>query len=140
VLKAPGELTRFSEGKIGGLSDVLFQARMEILDSYCEIEPGKAVYVTVEAKLDVMLGPADKTRVSELSFFVALLDGRRKVILHKKFPLKVKFRPAERTINFEETFTIQIDLEKNVDPASYSVYAGFEMTPDELEFNRRRLR
>jgi len=60
--------------------------------------------------------------------------------LRETFPIVVKFEVPKRKILFEDTVSVEIDRKKNIDPATYTVYAGFEMTPEELEFNRRRLR
>ena len=139
VLNTPGELTRFSDGKIGTLSDVLFHARMEMLDSHCDIEK-EAVFMTTDARLIVIRGPAETKREVKFAFFFAVLNGQREVITREAFPIIVKFEGPERRFEFEDSLTVQIDLQPNVDPASYSIYAGFGMSPEELEFNRRRQR
>jgi len=60
--------------------------------------------------------------------------------LRDTFPIVVKFEGAQRKVLFEDTVSVEIDRKENIDPATYTFYAGFEMTPEELEFNRRRLR
>ena len=139
VLNAPGELTRFSDGKIGTLSNVLFLARIEVLGGHCDIEK-EAVFVTTDARLIVIRGPAETKREVKFVFFVAILNGQREVIMREAFPIILTFEESERRFEFEDSVTVQIDLQPNVDPASYSIYAGFEMSPEELEFNRRRQR
>ena len=139
VLNAPGELTRFSDGKIGTLSAVLFHARMEVFGGHCDIEK-EAAFVTTDARLIVIRGPAETKREGTFVFFVAILNGQREVIMREAFPIIVKFEGPERRVEFEDSVTVQIDLQPNIDPASYSIYAGFEMSPEELEFNRRRQR
>ncbi len=139
ILEAPGELTRFSGGKIGKITDVLFQAKMEVRQAYCDIED-KSIFVTSDAMLGVIRGPAETTGEVKFSFFVAILNGQKEVILRDTFPVVVKFEGAQREVLFEDTVSVEIDRKENIDPATYTVYAGFEMTPEELEFNRRRLR
>ena len=139
VLEAPGELTRFSGGQVGKISDVLFQAKMEVTGVFCDIDD-EAIFVTADAKLGVIRGPAEATGEVDFSFFVAILNGYREVILRQAFPIIVQFDGSERKIEFEDSVTFQIDRKENVDPGTYTIYAGFEMTPEELEFNRRRLR
>ena len=139
VLNAPGELTRFSDDKIGTLSDVLFHAKIQVLGGHCDIEKD-AVFVTTDARLIVIRGPAETQREVKFAFFVAVLNGQREVIMREAFPITLMFEGTERRFEFEDSVTVQIDLQPNVDPASYSIYAGFEMSPEELEFNRRRQR
>ena len=52
--------------------------------------------------------------------------------MREAFPIILKFEGPERRFEFEDSVTVQIDLQPNVDPASYSIYAGFEMSPEEL--------
>jgi len=137
VLEGPGELTRFADGKIGKISDILFQARVEIIDSTCTYE-GNSVLVTADTKLRVIRGPAETKREVKLTIFVSVLDEKRTVILWEAMPLIVKFQGTNRKFEFENPGTVQIDLKKGTDLASYSIYGGFEMTSEELEFNRRR--
>jgi hypothetical protein len=139
ILEAPGALTRFSEGKVGNISDVRFQARMEVTRVTCDIEE-KVTYVTANAKLVVLRGPAETTGEVNFSFFVAILDGHKEVILRQAFPIIVKFEGPQRKIEFEDSISFEIDRKENVDPGTYTIYAGFEMSPEELKFNRRRLR
>lgn len=139
VLQAPSELTRFTGAPSGNITEVLFQAQLTATNVTCEIEE-KEVYVTADARLRVARGPADKKGEAAFSFFVAVLNGRGEVILRQAFPIVVQFDENEPRLEFEDSVTIQIDKQPNVDVATYSVYAGFEMTPEELEFNRRRQR
>ena len=45
-----------------------------------------------------------------------------------------------RRIDFEDAVTLEIDKKPQVDASTYTVYAGLEMSPEELDFNRRRQR
>ncbi|MEE2689294.1 MAG: hypothetical protein VX430_07710 [Pseudomonadota bacterium] len=139
VLEGPGELTRFVDGKTGKIADVLFQARVEIIGSTCTYE-GNSVVVTADTKLRVIRGPAETKREVKLTIFVSVIDEKRTVILWEAMPIVVKFQGPNRNFEFENPVSVQIDLKKGVDLASYSIYGGFEMTSQELEFNRRRQR
>ena len=69
-----------------------------------------------------------------------MLNGKREIILRQGFPVIVEFKAGEPRIDFEDSVTLEINKEPEVDAATYTVYAGFEMTPEELQFNRRRQR
>ena len=139
ILKAPSELIRFSEGANRGMSDILFQIKLELGAVTCEIEE-KAVYVTGYASLSIVRGPANKEGKAPFSLFVAVLNGKREIILRQKFPIIVEFKSGEPRIDFEDAVTLEIDRKPEVDASTYTVYAGLEMSPEELEFNRRRQR
>ena len=139
ILKAPSELIRFSESASRELSDILFQIKLELNGTTCEIEE-KAVYVTGHASLSVERGPANIDGKAPFSFFVAVLNGKREIILRQNFPIVVEFKAGESRINFEDSVTLEIDKKPEVDASTYTIYAGLEMSPEELEFNRRRQR
>lgn len=139
ILEAPSELIRFVGPSTGRIQDIRFHAKLEITSVSCEIEP-KATFVSTDARLSVVRGPANREKLAKFSFFVAVLDGEKSVILHQSFPIEVEFDSEGTRVDFEDSVTIQIDKKDNVDPATYSIYAGFEMTPEELRFNRRRQR
>ena len=137
VLDAAGELTRFAGGSPGSLQDLLFQTRLDVVEAFCEITD-KAIFVTIKARLTLARGPAEKTGELPLTFFIAVLDGKKAVILREAVPLIIKLKPDETRFEYEDTFTIQIDRKDKIDASVYSVYGGFEMTPAELEYSRRR--
>tara|TARA_B100001123_G_scaffold287360_1_gene320307 strand:+ start:130 stop:684 length:555 start_codon:yes stop_codon:yes gene_type:complete len=139
ILEGPGELTRFADGKTGNISDVLFQARMEVTGGVCDIEENK-VFVTADIKLNVIRGPAETKREVKFTLFIGIIDSMRKIVSRHALPILIKFDGPERNFELEDSVTVEIDVAKNVDPATYSVYGGFEMTPEELEFNRGRQR
>ena len=139
ILEAPSELTRFTEGVSRDISDILFQSKLEINKVTCEVEE-RAVYVTADARLSVARGPANIDGKAPFAFFVAVLNGKREIILRQGFPVIVEFKAGEPRIDFEDSVTLEIIKEPEVDAATYTVYAGFEMTPEELQFNRLRQR
>ena len=89
-----------------------------------------------DARLSVARGPANIDGKAPFTFFVAVLNGRREIILRQGFPVIVEFKAGEPRIDFEDSVTLEIIKEPEVDAATYTVYAGFEMTPEELQFNR----
>ena len=139
ILEAPSELTRFTEGVSRDISDILFQSKLEINKVTCEVEE-KVVYVMADARLSVARGPANIDGKAPFTFFVAVLNGKREIILRQGFPVIVEFKAGESRIDFEDSVTLEIIKEPEVDAATYTVYAGFEMTPEELQFNRLRQR
>ena len=139
ILKAPSELVRFAKSTSREMSDVLFQVKLELNKATCEIED-KAVYVTGHASLSIVRGPANKEGKAPFSLFVAVLNGKREIILRQQLPIIAEFDAGEPRLYFEDAVTLEIDKKPEVDASTYTVYAGLEMSPEELEFNRRRQR
>ena len=51
-----------------------------------------------------------------------------------------KFKRDETKLDFAEAVTVTIPKKKEAMPEDYMVYMGFEMTPEELAYNRDRQR
>ena len=94
----------------------------------------------IRDSLSIVRGPANKEGKAPFSLFVAVLNGKREIILRQQFPIIVEFKAGEPRIYFEDAVTLEIDKKPEVDASTYTVYAGLEMSPEELEFNRRRQR
>ena len=139
ILKAPSELVRFAKSTSREMSDVLFQVKLELNRATCEMED-KAVYVTGHASLSIVRGPANKEGKAPFSLFVAVLNGKREIILRQQLPIIAEFDAGEPRLYFEDAVTFEIDKKPEVDASTFTVYAGLEMSPEELEFNRRRQR
>jgi hypothetical protein len=68
---------------------------------------------------------------------VALIGPGEKVLSQEQFLEKVEFIPGEpfrRTL--AEKITVHVPLRDKADSASYTVVVGFQLTPDQIAFNR----
>ena len=139
VLDEPSDLTRFSETAASGISGILFRASLELIESFCQIGT-KTVDFTVTTEVKVARGPANTKGRANLVYFIAVLDDKKNVVFRTRFPLIVKFRKRESRVAFSEDFTLRIDVRQDLEPADYLIYLGFEMTPSELAFSRKRRR
>jgi hypothetical protein len=104
----------------------------------CERENANTVRTVLTVDMVLARGPATQGRVLEAPYFVAVMDGDR--ILDKLvFPVRVTLgenQTQARVSGGEVTLMIPVSKEKSA--AAYNVLIGFQLTPDELETNRRR--
>jgi hypothetical protein len=117
--------------------DLLFAAQITSLNAECSREtPGVAIHAEIKfyAERANLLIP-DGT----LPYFVALLDADQHVLAEEAFDLKFAFLPAEynRTLPAEKR-TIHLPVHNRTDAKSFTVVVGFQLTPDQLAFNRAR--
>ena len=139
ILDGPGELVRFAPGSAGGPGDMLFRAKMKAISGLCDADK-KGVDMELQISMEAVRGPANAKGEAQFAYFVAILDRDKKVLTRTKFPMIARFQRQETTLNFSEAVTVTIPQKKDLLPKDYIVYLGFEMTPEELAYNRKRQR
>ena len=70
----------------------------------------------LDSRLSIARGPANIDGKAPFTFFVAVLNGKREIILRQGFPVIVEFRAGEPRIDFEDSVTLEIIKEPEVLP------------------------
>lgn len=139
ILDGPGELVRFAPGSAGSPADVLFRTKMKTISGVCDVDE-KSVDMELQIAMEAARGPANVKGEASFVYFVAILDKDKNVLTRTKFPMIAKFQRQETALDFSEAVTVTIPKKKEALPKDYIVYMGFEMTPEELAYNRKRQR
>jgi hypothetical protein len=145
VLSEAVTLTRFADRPGRDLLDVDFEVEVSDLRSGCQFEEaGDGRYGLVVAVAPVFTatrGPANETRQARFGYFVGVLDADRSVRSRAEFAVEVEFEGNQRRIvrsDDDPPVTIDLPIDRIADAAGYQVIVGLQLTPEELEFNRRR--
>jgi hypothetical protein len=136
LLPQAADLSRYRPSTHGGghdLTDLLLQGRVTRVDGKCE--PGgdsHTLDATVTVTIEITHGPAAPTRVADIPYFVAVADGDR--ILDKRvFSNRVAFPPnVDRIYLTSDPVEMRLPIGPNKSGAAYTVWAGFQLTPDEM--------
>ena len=105
------------------------------LKSDCNID-SSGVSVTVSLSTLAELGPMAPGRTVDFPYFVAVTDSRDKVVAKRVFPNTVTFKPNENRAGTQDTVTERIPLADPKQADRYHVIVGFQLSADELAFNR----
>jgi hypothetical protein len=140
ILDGPGELVRFAPGSPGSPGDVVFRAKMKSISGLCDVDEKKGVDMELQIAMEAARGPANAKGEAQFVYFVAILDSDKTVLTRTKFPMIARFQRQETSLDFTEAVTVTIPRKQNMQPKDYLVYLGFEMTPEELAYNRKRQR
>ena len=138
ILDEPGELVRFKGGTAPGPANVMFRTKMKSISGLCDFDE-ETIVMDLGIAMRALRGPANKEGKAEFVYFVAILQSDRKVLTRQEFPMLALFENQDTQIDFVESVTVTIPRRKGTAPTDYLVYLGFEMTPEELAYNRRRL-
>jgi hypothetical protein len=137
VLDDVGKLTKFREGAGRDLTDVAYTARVAKADGFCTTEKS-SVKVEMTVQLVVERGPAATGAPADLQYFVAITDAARRVIAKEVFPARIPFEANQRISGSNEEIEERIPLPAGAEPSDYSIVVGFQLSPEEIEYNRRR--
>ena len=83
-------------------------------------------------------GPADRSRAAEFDYFVAVADPQRNILAKEVFRVQFKFAPNEQRVGTVEEIEPRIPLKARADGVDYQIIVGFQLTPEEIEWNRTR--
>jgi hypothetical protein len=139
ILHDAGELVRFATVPPQGPGDVSFTTRMKYISGVCDVSE-KEIEMELSTVMEAVRGPANEKGEARFVYFVAILDKDKTVLTRTKFPMIARFQGRETKLDFSEAVTVTIPKKDKSLPKDYIVYLGFEMTPDELAYNRKKQR
>lgn len=134
VLNDASRQVKFN-GQGRDLTDIHFEASITAGGVTCEYDEN-VLDVDVQVQVTASRGPANSDRLANINYFVAIARTDQTVLARKSFDLAIPF-PGNRTrwVAVEEIGQI-IPLEAGTHGGNYKIYVGFDLTPEELEYNR----
>lgn len=118
------------------LTDVLFEADLEAGRLVCTYDD-EELDVDLQVRIIASRGPANSDRVANMNYFVAVARSDRTVLARRSFDIAIPF-PGNRTrVSGLEEIGQVITLAPGEDGSNYLIYLGFDLTPEELQFNRQ---
>ncbi len=138
VVGDAAQMVRFRAGGGRAAADVVARGQILNVRGTCEYRAGGAA---VEVTFDIAgeRGPAATSQDIPLHYFVAILDPGRTIIAREAFDAGIRL-PAglTRAVGQGEQVAQWIPLSNPALGPSYQVLVGFELTPDQVEYNRRQ--
>ncbi len=135
------DLTRYAEGGVNDLTSIEFDARLTAINGTCQAGRGnRSIEMEVVVGLTVDRGPAAQGRTVPLPWMLAVVDNRSEAILsQQRFRDNLTFNPNEtRVATNSEPVRVTLPVSETRRAQDYRVVAGFVLSPEELELNRRR--
>jgi hypothetical protein len=128
------QLVRFN-GQGRDLTDVNFEAKIENYQLTCEYSDN-----VIEAQMLLQIlavrGPADRDRVANLKYFVAIATRDQQIGAREEFELSVPFEGNRTRVIASEELSPRIPLKAGENGDNYLIYIGLSVTPEELQYNR----
>lgn len=131
------EVTRFREGVGRDLTDVTSRAVLADYTGGCTPRDDR-VTVDLNLVLAAEQGPASRAGTADYRYFVAIADTAGDILAKQEFDTTVVFPEGQRRAGTVEELTQTIPLEEGATPADYQILVGFQLTPEQLDYNRAR--
>ena len=133
VVPSLARVAQFKPGAGHELADVRVGAQMTGVTQQCRPE-AKGIGIDVRVSMTAIRSEPTIPDTN-ITYFVAVVDGQRNILQEQDFDVKVKFLPGETYRLYTDPVTVHIPTR---DPAHSNdhILIGFRLTRAQLEFNR----
>ncbi len=128
-------VTKFRDGPGRDLTDVVSEAEIVNILVQCKYDP-KGVTVDLQVAIAGGRGPADRARVADFDYFVAIIDPKQNVVQKQPFRVRFEFTDNRTRLGMIEELEPRVPLSDAFDGPKYQLMVGFQLSPDELAWNR----
>ena len=135
---ADGErLVLFRPGPGRDASDIAVKADISSLRATCDYDDGS---VEVETSFEIVStrGSGADIDAATVEFFAAVVDPDGRVVAKETFGSRAEFPAESRRVEVEEVVTQRIPVSGPDVGRRYQVLVGFQLTPEQLEYNESR--
>lgn len=142
IVKDTSEMTAFQPGPGRDLTDVMLDARINRFDGECEtdLESDRSGKVNVDLQLifEANLGPANKTRTGNFSYYVAIGNRSGAILAKKVFDIEFEFDKNRNRLGGLEELIQEIPLRAGELGEDFDIFIGFQLTPEQLNYNHAK--
>lgn len=129
-------MTSFRPGGGEDLTEVMFTARVDSVDSVCEYDD-EGVEIAMNVRLVAERGPADTARRADLQYFVAVEDGPGNFTAKEIYDVTLPFEGNRRRVGIVEEVDVTIPRPADNSFAEIRILVGLQITPEQVDYNRR---
>lgn len=138
-------ITRFIDGPGRDLIDIDFTGRINNLNGKCfyeiDSDTGEGeVRVNINVEFKMVRGAGNKNHQADFDYFVSVLDDGGAVLNKLTFPFTAKYwKNRSFMIGPDEPVELSIPLTGGRTGEDFSIYVGFQLSQEEVDFNRGKI-
>lgn len=142
ILEDAKDLTLFSDKQKTADSFIRSTSKIKDFDGGCDYKKDK-VFVDLDLYIQTKLGPKARIRQKDkvtivLPYFIAIADPAGEVVAKEVFAAAVRFKSGEESKEQIERLRQVIPLDEEVMGPNYRIFAGFQLTQKQLDYNREQ--
>ncbi|OYD84562.1 hypothetical protein [Azospirillum brasilense] len=140
IVRDLAEVTQFRNGGGRDLTDVTSRAALADYSGNCDYT-SDGVTVNVNVFLIAERGPAMQGNTANYRYFVAVAKpGEETPTTKTEFDTSVTFDAGKLRSGSREELAPKIPLPKDANGKDWKIFLGFQLTPDQLAFNRAQMK
>ncbi len=136
IADGAGNLSRFA-GSGTASSDLAFEAWIADIEGDCGYDDN-VIDIDMNVTIVGRRGPAGSDG-GQFTYFVALVRNDGTIIDRRAFAGEIDLVSTQSRGGFVDEIEQTVTLSEGEDGANYTIIVGFELTPEELEYNRQKL-
>lgn len=113
--------------------DIATAARILTVKDSCSEEKG-GIRADVIVTFSVVRG-SPQVQNPQFTYFVAVVDGGSNILSEQRFGLVAHFAGNETFVATTDNITVHLPVKRVGAGADYGIVAGFQLTPDQIQFN-----
>jgi len=138
VLPNADSVTIFRDGPGRDLVDVLYEGVIAPVSGECFYEDDNSkLIVELVLRIGAIKGPAAVSQTQNFPFFVAIARNDKSILAKKVLNSPVEVQEGRRRGAVQEEIVQQIPLPSGLDGRDYTIVLGFQLTKEQLEYNRK---
>ncbi len=147
VLPDAKDIVKFRPGQGRDLIDIVYESELTNIGRSCAYDIDEdtgegTLTVEIGVFIDVARGPANRDRKAEFAYFIVITDSAKKVLNKQEFPVKINFPGNLSRLTWADDpdapAIVHIPLKAGKSGRDFKIFIGFQLSPEELEFNRKR--
>lgn len=145
ILEDAAQITQFRDGPGRDITDILVNARMGDIRLGClsEIENetnSGVIELDVSPVVLTEMGASNTDSKAVIPYFVIITDPDKEILYREELSLNISFEGNRtRLVVTAAPTTLELPITPEIRSKYYRVYSGFVLTPEQLEFNRKRI-
>lgn len=137
ILGDAARVTKFRPGPGRDVTDIEVEAEMNAFRGECQYKD-EGVEVSLAVAVDARRGPGASSRVSDLDWFVAVPVFYPKPQAKAVMQMRVGFPDNVEAVRAsDEGVTMLLPYRADVQAQDYQIFVGFQLSPEQLDHNRR---
>ena len=139
VLTDAQRLVRFNPGTGRDLTDVRYEAEIGVRRGTCEYKK-KDSELDIDMAVEIQAVRAPNAGAKgEFEYFVAITDRTQRILAKQVFSAAIAFEGDRRSGTTLEELTETIPLKAGQLGTEFEILVGFQLSEEELDYNRKRL-
>ncbi len=146
VVSDAASVVKFRDGPGRDLTDVNYEGKIIGVRLGCVSNVDKKTLtgtmdVDVTVWFNAARGPANRDRKARFDYFIRVLDPNKNILKGEDLSVVINFPGNKTRLKFRSSpLTFELPITSKWPRSYYRIFAGFKLTREELDFNRRKSR